>query len=110
MTATAIRPAKRRGRAALIIIFGAVLAFLIVIIAVVASTGGGSNTPATRPGEQAVYDGITAATDCASLATLFQAHSTAHDRFIAAGDTDSAAVQTAYMDAVADRQTQLGCQ
>lgn len=83
-----------------------VVALLIVTLAVAVSVGGKASS---RPGDQAVYDGINSATDCGSLATLFEAHRSAHDVAIGRGDTDLAATETAYMDAVHDRQQQLNC-
>lgn len=60
-----------------------------------------------KPGNQAVYDRISATSDCAKLQTEFDTAMSNHDRY-AAGD-ERRKVPLAYAKAAQDRIEKLGC-
>jgi len=95
--------ARQRRCAAVPIVVGA----LAVVLA--AAMLGIALQPPADGGRQAVYDGINTATSCESLATLFRAHSAAHDGFIASDQVDQAKTESGYVDAVIARKQRLGC-
>jgi len=63
----------------------------------------------SRPGDPAVYESIDAQTSCRALRRLFEKYDAAHQSDVDRGRGDLAEIHSAYLFAVTDRQSELGC-
>lgn len=66
-------------------------------------------TPATRPGDPAIYQLIESSTNCTMLQQEFDAADVRRKAALSRGNNDSAEVNLSYMRAAEDRMSRLDC-